>query len=33
MNSESKDYSKQIVGYSDEISVRPGEKNLVHGFQ
>ena len=26
MNSESKDYSKQIVGYSDEISVRPGEE-------
>lgn len=25
MNAKSDDYSKQIVGYSDEISVRPGE--------
>jgi len=25
MNAKSEDYSKQIVGYSDEISVRPGE--------
>jgi len=25
MNAESKDYGKRIVGYSDEISVRPGQ--------